>query len=613
MSPCSSRFLFPRVASVAAFFVPLTVYWMTLAPSVTLEDSAEYASVAKVLGLAHPPGSPTWVLLAHTMNYIPIGTFVQRTNFLSSVCVSTAALLLFWLVRDHTRRWDCALAASGVMAFSQCIWGQAVVTYNYGLNLMMVLLALFLAGRWRLTSDPKFLAATALVGGLGAGVHHLFILISPVVLIWALTGKACEAFRPKVVLGCLFMLALGLCVFLYLPLRSSQDPPIAWGKVDSLQAFIRYLSRSVYKEAEGGIWYSGKGWDALQFLSAFIAGLPREQGGLLVFFSLPGAFVLFRLNRLFAATLFGVILLNVPVLLSMGGSQFTPTSEYINRLYYLPATAALAVFTAMGWAWLWSKAKGWSGIRPVILCAPLIPLALNWQTCDRSRYWLAREYLDNLLHSIPAGGAVFPLTNNETFLLLYARYVENNPKALLLDERFGWDGKPPGGGVLTAWNVGARAPHPVRPLFDGADTLPYTLLYRTFPVQPREGLERFRFVQPVECTTSHKPAEFPHLSPFERMIFASYSAYFASLGSKFHLEGETEGRDRAWCQAEELNPGDPYCHWLLGSMYKETGTQPLEAQQDHFEMALRLFDQVYDPLDTRFYGVTHEEIKQSVR
>lgn len=607
------------VASLA-FLVPLLVYCQTLAPGLTLEDSAEYASVAKVLGLAHPPGSPTWVLLAHTMNYVPFGSFVQRTNFLSALSVSIAALFLFLLVRDQIKRWDIALGAAWTAAFSQCVWGQAVVTYNYGLNLMMIVLVLWLIGRWRIDKHPYWLAATAFAGGLGTGVHHLFILMGPVFLFWIFWGRRREALRSEIVGLSVVSFLLGLTVLLYLPIRSAQNPPIAWGEIHSLGSFLDYFSRKVYKEAEGGIWYAGKLEDSVRFLLAFVLGFFREQGGLLALFSLPGMRFVWRVNRPFAMALGGIILLNGPVLLLMGGSQYTPTSEYINRLYYLPATTALAVFIVAGWrqgfSWL---AEFWGRSAPKVpmvtaltLSAALFPLALNWNKCDKSDYGLAQEYADNLMLSIPPGGAVFPLTNNESFLLLSKRFIEEDKRAILMDKRFGWDGTSPTGGLFTAWDVGEGAPNELLPLFQGLSTVPHNLLYRSQPSPAPEGLERFRGMQDIPYRITTLPRDYPFLSPFERMIFASYCAYYAGLGTNHHLEGDSEARDQAWSRAEALNPGDAYCHYLLGWVYENSTGRPSSDVLRHYEQALELFDSIYDPLDTRFYGVTKKEIQRSL-
>ena len=118
-----------------AFAIPLVIYTVTLAPSVTLEDSGEYISVAQTLGLAHPPGVPLWCLLAHGMTRFPVGTVAQRTNFFSALCGAFSCLFLFLWLRKFSIDRETALSAVGVSAFARCIWGQSVVTEVYTLNL----------------------------------------------------------------------------------------------------------------------------------------------------------------------------------------------------------------------------------------------------------------------------------------------------------------------------------------------------------------------------------------------------------------------------------------------------------------------------------------------
>ena len=316
-------------------------------------------------------------------------------------------------------------------------------------------------------------------------------------------------------------LLLGLSVYLYLPIRSAQDTPIQWNTIDSLSAFWEHVSRSEYKEAEGGIWYSGNPKDALQFLLASVMRLPSEQGGLLVLFSLIGLPIAWRNHRDVFYPMAGIILLNVPVLMSMGTATFTPTSEYITRLYYLPATAATAVLTTIGWGhatgWaldrLRSSARGSASIA-LILAAPLFPLALNWVHCDRTDYRIAEEYSENLLRCMPEGGAVFPLTNNESFLLAYQRFVEGDDRACLLDSRFGWKHDDKAAAVLTQWDVGEGAAHPLRSHFKDISLFRDSLYYRVRGEEKGEGLGPFRFVREIPLQIRYRPEDFPRMSPF---------------------------------------------------------------------------------------------------
>src|SRR4030095_5319807 len=71
-----------RIASLTAvqllcggtvFLVALLFYSWTLAPTVTLTDSGELIVVARGLGVAHPPGVPLWIILAHLASLVPLG------------------------------------------------------------------------------------------------------------------------------------------------------------------------------------------------------------------------------------------------------------------------------------------------------------------------------------------------------------------------------------------------------------------------------------------------------------------------------------------------------------------------------------------------------------
>ena len=73
------------VCAGAVFLVALVVYSWTLAPTVTLTDSGELIVAAYGLGVAHPPGTPLWVMLAHLASLVPVVNVAERINFSSAV------------------------------------------------------------------------------------------------------------------------------------------------------------------------------------------------------------------------------------------------------------------------------------------------------------------------------------------------------------------------------------------------------------------------------------------------------------------------------------------------------------------------------------------------
>src|SRR6266568_3353617 len=88
--------LFPStlLCASAVFIATLLLYSWTLAPTVTLTDSGELIVVAHGLGVAHPPGFPLWVILAHLASLVPLGNVAVRINFASAVFAALASATL---------------------------------------------------------------------------------------------------------------------------------------------------------------------------------------------------------------------------------------------------------------------------------------------------------------------------------------------------------------------------------------------------------------------------------------------------------------------------------------------------------------------------------------
>jgi len=73
------------LCAATVFLAALFLYIWTLAPTVTPTDSGELILVAQGLGIAHPPGVPLWVMLAHLASLVPLGNVAVRINFSSAI------------------------------------------------------------------------------------------------------------------------------------------------------------------------------------------------------------------------------------------------------------------------------------------------------------------------------------------------------------------------------------------------------------------------------------------------------------------------------------------------------------------------------------------------
>src|SRR5213083_1127196 len=84
----------------AVFVVASLLYTLTLAPTVTLVDSGELILAAWGTGVAHPPGFPLWVMLAHLASLLPFGNVAVRINFSSALFAALACAMLTLVVGE---------------------------------------------------------------------------------------------------------------------------------------------------------------------------------------------------------------------------------------------------------------------------------------------------------------------------------------------------------------------------------------------------------------------------------------------------------------------------------------------------------------------------------
>src|SRR5262245_4704364 len=94
----------------AVFLVALLVYSWTLAPTVTPTDSGELILAAYGLGVAHPPGVPLWIMLAHLASLVPVGNVAVRINFSSAVFAALACAMLTLVVVELVVTASCFAA-----------------------------------------------------------------------------------------------------------------------------------------------------------------------------------------------------------------------------------------------------------------------------------------------------------------------------------------------------------------------------------------------------------------------------------------------------------------------------------------------------------------------
>jgi len=238
MDPSSSDRIEPLRRSGAALLggaVALFVgflYVATLAPTVlpygapdTLDSPMLQAEVA-VLGVGHPTGYPTYMMLTHLFTYLPLGDPAFRINLASAVYGVTAVLVVYLAGLRLAGR--AVAAAVGALAFglSGAFWSQATIAEVYTLEALLVALVIFVLLIWRDRREGRYLVLSAFLVGLSLTHHLTSVLLVPGAISFVFVADRRVFSRSGLMSKSVGLFLLGLLPLLYLPIRALMHAPL---------------------------------------------------------------------------------------------------------------------------------------------------------------------------------------------------------------------------------------------------------------------------------------------------------------------------------------------------------------------------------------------------
>jgi hypothetical protein len=457
------------VCAGAVFLVVLVLYSWTLAPTVTPTDSGELILAAYGLGVAHPPGTPLWVMLAHLASLVPVGNVAVRINFSSAVFAALACAMLTLVVaellvtascfvalrrRNKTARQGSniqsssaggllifapAVGAGLLMAFSRTLWAYATITEVYSLNTLLVLLVFFLVVRWRrqiietrtdsnaaVATHDTWIYAAAFVFGLAMGVHHVTVALTlPAIAVVVYRTEGLKFFTSRRLLyAALISITALILVYSYLPWAASRSPAMNWGNPRSLQEIWWHITGRQYR-----VFFSfSPATVGAQFVE-FCRMAGREFGfawlPLALFLAVAGLTSAYKRDR----TVFWFLLLIVLADLAYALNYEIAEDK---DAYYLPAFISIAIAAGLGFRWLIQLAPSrrspmWTlyvAAATVIVLTLATAFAANWPFDNRRHYFIADDYVENLFSTIAPNGLLLTQDWQVASPMLYAQEIE---------------------------------------------------------------------------------------------------------------------------------------------------------------------------------------------
>ncbi|MFO7845509.1 MAG: DUF2723 domain-containing protein [Balneolaceae bacterium] len=262
------------------FFTWLTafiVYTLTVAPTTSFWDPAEYIAISHTLQVAHPPGSPFFALVGRVVSmFFPVDWVAWSINMIS-VTVSALTVMLLYLViirlieqfrgplddtdlSDKIGSYGGAMLGAFTLMFSHTQWFNAVEAEMYASSVFLSALVVWLALKWSANYKKPFserwLILIAYLFGIGIGVHLLNLLaifFVALIIYFTIYEFSIKTFLITIAASVAGFLSIYPVTIINLPNVANQISDSTYGLIGPVTYISVILGALIY-----GVYYSHK-------------------------------------------------------------------------------------------------------------------------------------------------------------------------------------------------------------------------------------------------------------------------------------------------------------------------------------------------------------------
>ncbi|MDI6751784.1 MAG: DUF2723 domain-containing protein [bacterium] len=420
------------------FFISYSIYLLIFPSTVTFGDSGDFITSAYVLGIPHPSGYPLYTLINHLFSYIPISNIGMRITLSSAIFASLTSIILYFLFIKLQVSTIFSISTALSFSFSWTFFRVAGYSKTYAMYAFFSILLIFLLILWQETINPhtKYLAKQqaksqnlksqkwfllfSFILGLSFTNHNLMATLIPGILSFIFLVNKKVFSNARLLITGFWLFILGLSIFLYLPIRAFQHPPIDWANPTTLSNFIDCI---MVKFAQKRFFDVTLLKMLFMFKHYFL--LVARQFLIFGFLSILGLYILYQNKKEIFFLLFSIILVNTGLSLIIYTDITPGMVDY--ESYHLPSFLCLAIGLGIGLNFFKKNRK----ICYLSLLIPVVICVFNYYPSNKSRFFFAYDYGRNLLRELPSKTLLFTYTDHEFMTLWYLRFVENRREDII--------------------------------------------------------------------------------------------------------------------------------------------------------------------------------------
>lgn len=378
------------------------LYLRTLLPHLGgTEDTPKFQYLGYVLGTAHNPGYPLYVLISHLFSYLPVGTLAYRMNLLSACLGVATVVVAFFAARTLGCRRVSAVAVALSLAAGRRFWQNSVIAEVYTLNALLWALAILKLLQWGRGRRVRDLYGALGCFALGFGNHLTILGLLPALACFVLAVDR-RSVRVRHLLIGAGIVVLGLGQYGFIWLRTYQKALYLETRIATFSDLYAALTARQFR----GGFVPANLVELLEMLpgraSQLVRALYGEFGVLGAGLAGFGLWLLVR-RRNPAAVLLGMSVLTVGFL--------TVAVEGDIGGFLLPVFVALWIVAAVGLDGTLSTAeapRAWvrGASLACLVALPLGQVSSNYRLNDYRPRTFTRDYFRALFRDLPPRSAV---------------------------------------------------------------------------------------------------------------------------------------------------------------------------------------------------------------